>query len=1066
MTKNFVSVARGNFWKLAGISLALLVSLSASAQLPTATISGVVKDSSGAVIPDVTITVTSKETGQSRTSKSGSDGSYRFPALRVGSYEIRTEHPGFQTEVRSGVTLAVAQEAVVDFALQLGTIEQTLSVTAEAPLVNTTSGSLGGLVDEQKVADLPLNGRNYIDLTLLQPGVQQQKNMNFGSGKAGTWFSSNGAPYRSNNLLLDGAILQNLQGGTSASISGQTLGVEGIREFRVVTNSVSAEYGLTMGSQMVIVSKGGTNTFHGSLFEYTRNSALDARNFFDRTTATTPRRLPAFTRNNFGASAGGPIQKDKIFVFGVFEGVRERLGRTLVTGTIPASARVDGGLVPQISPVIKPLLSLFPEPNLGTNEYTFSFGQPTTENYGQARVDETLSSDDTLFGRYTISDAEQITPQNFPQFKNIGVTRSQFVTVSENHIFSPNLLNTARFSFSRTKILFASPSGVSGPQFSFISGQEIGQLSVGGVTLAGTQQNFGPDGTTPNIKKQNIFTWSDDLFYTRGRHSLKLGALINRYQQYFLNSNGLRGSVSFANLTTFLEGRPTTYSALTPGSISDKTYHFTTFGFYAQDDLRVTSSLMLNLGLRYEVMDQIEEAHGNSSFLRDLARGAQFEIGPPFQNPSLRNFSPRFGFAWDVRGNGKTAVRGGFGLLYDLNGHLGPALISSVFGSPPFASTTTIANPPTFTIPLTIPAVASGRALATMDYNLGQPHMLQYNLTVERQLPFQTALTLAYAGSRGINLLQRKEGNPTVPQGNPQARVCLPASTPPPFRADGPKCWTGQDPRTNPNWANNSLATTSGSSWYNSLQVSLTKRLSHGLQFQSSYTWSKVFDETQGGAAGDGTTNTVTGTDPSNRKVDRGPADFDVNHNWRFNAIYRIPQLTLEGAFAKLLNGWWTSGILSLQTGYPFTPVLGSNRSRSNVGGGGGGVDRPDALPGRSNDDIILGGPARYFDPGAFAIPPLGFLGNSARGFLRGPGLASLDFSLGKDTALGFLGESGKLEFRAEFFNILNRVNFAMPSTQVFAGVRDVEPPLANAGRIVATASSSRQVQLALKVVW
>ncbi|MBI2819000.1 MAG: TonB-dependent receptor [Acidobacteria bacterium] len=1065
MSKKF-SLSRGNFcpW-LVIYGLFLIIAELAPAQLPTATILGVVKDSTGAVVPGATLTARNIDTGQSRTGVTAEDGSYRFAALAVGNYEVRIEHPGFQTQVRSGLALAVSQEAVVNFRLEVGAVEQTVEVTAEAPIVNTTSGSLGGLVDEQKVTDLPLNGRNYIDLTLLQTGVQQHKNINYVAGMSGTWFSSNGAPLRSNNYLLDGAIMQNLYGATSSSVSFSTLGVEGIREYRVVTNSFSAEYGMTMGSQMMIVSKGGTNNFHGSLFEYLRNSALDARNFFDRQSIASQRRLPAFTRNNFGGSIGGPIKKDTAFFYGVYEGLRERLGITNRIDVIPASAKVDGGAggVAQIAPIVKPWLALFPDPNLPNNQFTFPSTQPTREEYGQIRVDHTYSTNDTLFGRYTIDDTERVSPLQYPQFATVGLSRAQYATLSENHIFSPVLLNTFRFSFSRTKILTDSPSGISGPQFSMVPGKEVGSINITGIS-----PNFGPDLVTPDQLKQNIFTWSDDLFYTAGRHSLKFGALVNRYQQYMLVSTFERGTISFANIPNFLLARPTSYAAVTPGSTLDRTYHYTTLGFYVADDLRVGSTVTLNLGLRYEFITQPQEVRGHGAALRDIQRDADTTLGPPFENPSLKNFSPRVGFAWDVQGDGKTAVRGGFGLLYDI-GNLSSALIVGTTATPPFSSRSTVvptAANPSFTLPFFFPPESAGKSIRSVDYHMQQPHLLQYNLTVERQLPFDMALTLAYGGSRGFNIVQTVEGNPTVPQGTPEGRSrCVAAAQPPAFNPDTLRCWTGSDPRTNRAWTNIEWKTAGGNSWYNSLQFGLTKRLSKGLQFQSSYTWSKTIDETQSQLGAENTSSDSTGSDPSNRRTDRGLASFDLTHNWRLNTIYRLPELISSGGIAGgLLNGWWFSGILSVQTGYPFSPSLGSNRSRSKVAGAQ--ADRPDLVPGRSNEDIILGGPDRYFDPSGFSIQPAGFLGTAGRNILRGPGFATLDFSAVKDTALKFLGEGGKLEFRAEFFNILNRANFGMPSRAVFAGTSDVEAPLANVGKISNTASTSRQIQLALKVLF
>ena len=1027
----------------------------AMAQLPTGTILGTVKDSTGAVVPGVSLTARNVETGLTRAATSGGDGSYRFSALPVGNYEISVEHAGFQRQVQTGLTLAVAQEAVANFSLQVGAVEQTVEVQAEAALVNTTSGSLGGLVSEQKVADLPLNGRNFIDLTLLQTGVSQHKNISYVAGMSGTWFSSNGAPLRSNNYLLDGAVMQNLYGASTASTSGSTLGIEGIREYKVVTNSFTAEYGLSMGSQMVIVSKSGTNKFHGSVFEYLRNSALDARNFFDRQTAFNQRRLPAFMRNSFGGSAGGPIKKDKTMFFVVYEGLRERLGATKLSSTIPASARVDGGAggVPQIAAVIRPLIALYPLPNLPNNQFTFPFTQPTREDYGQIRTDHTFSNNDTIFGRYTIDDTDVTLPLAFPQFKVINVSRSQYATLSEDHVFSPALLNTARFSYSRTRISALSPSGISGPQFSFVQGKEIGGINVAGLSP------LGPDAPDPVDLRQNVFTWSDDMFLTHGRHSWKFGTLINHYQQYMLVSTFGLGSVNFADLASFLQARPLSYQAVTAGSILDRTYHLNSIGFYVQDDLRVRSNFTLNLGLRYEFITQPQETKGHGAAVRDIQHDAQTTLGPPFENPSLRDFSPRFGFAWDVMGNGKTSVRGGFGLLYDV-GNLASALVVGTTATPPFSRQSAVTAPPTVTLPFVFPPEAAGKALRTVDYHIQQPHMLQYNLTVERQLPWKTALTLAYGGSRGINIVQTTEGNPTVPQ----------------VLADGRKFWTGNEGRTNPNWAQVEFKEAGGNSWYNSLQFGLTKQLSSGLQFQSSYTWSKTLDETQSQLAAENNGSNSFASDPSNRKVDKGPAGFDVRHNWRFNTIYRLPETQSFGTVGKkLLNGWWTSGILSLQTGYPFTPVLGSNRSRSKVNGGPGAIDRPNLVPGRSNDNIILGGPDRYYDATAFTIPTIGFLGNAGRNILRGPGFATLDFSLVKDTALGFLGENGKLEFRSEFFNLLNRANFTTPgigqsgynnAAVVYAGTADVQPPLATAGRITSTAGTSRQIQFALKLLF
>ena len=863
-------------------------------------------------------------------------------------------------------------------------------------------------------------------------------------------------------------------GGASASINNNSLGVEGMREFKVVTNSFSAEYGMSMGSQMIIASKGGTNTFHGSAFEFLRNDALDARNFFDRKSIASNRRLPAFQRNQFGGSFGGPIKTDKMFFHVVYEGVRERLGVTPITTTIPKEVRVDGGLVPQIAPTIKPLLTLYPEPNLPGNQLTFPSGWPKREEFAQIRVDHTFSESDTMFGRYTIDDSDQLKPLGYPGLREPGNGRYQWATLSETHIFSPSLLNTFRFSFSRAQNRFMPISDFSGPEFNFVPGSGEGgpHIIIGGMT------NFGTEFWMPVQHKQNIFAFSDDLFYTRGRHSLKFGTLINSYQTFSINVPQKRGLTFFPNLTTFLEGQPLFYSRLVPGAQKDRTYHYTSLGFYVQDDVRVRSNFTLNLGLRYEFTTTYDEVRGHAGALRDVQRDAVLTLGKTFENPSLRNLSPRFGFAWDVREDGKTAVRGGFALLYDI-GNIGGITLNAIPDAPPFSGIQRVFFPGNFPVPWVFPSdSAVGGSIALMDFEPEQPHMLQYNFTVERQLPFDMALRLAYAGSRGLNLWQNREANPFVPQILPDGRKFFPANA----------------PRINPNWSNIILNAGASNSWYNSFQFGLLKRLGKGIQFQSSYTWSKAIDENQGQDWFSGTEN-VKNPDPFDRRADRGLATFDIAHNWRFNSIYRLPELIQSGGAAgKLLNGWWLSGILSVSSGSPFSPMISSNWSRSGVGLGFRPVDRVDLAPGRTQEDIVsgvtagcpgvpagqkLGGPDLYYDPCAFSLQPAGFLGNLGRGFLRGPGFASLDFSLAKDTALGLLGESGKVEFRADFFNILNRANFATPrrgsgagviggnlAALAFAGGSEGEAALGSAGRLTSTIGTSRQIQFALKILF
>jgi outer membrane receptor protein involved in Fe transport len=707
-------------WFGIGVLFLELAAGPAFPQLFTATILGVIKDTSGAVVPGATLTVRSPGTGLTRTSTSGADGSYRVPALPVGSYEIRVEQPGFQTALRTELVLTVGQEAVMNFSLTVGAIEQQVSVMAEAPLVNTTSGSLGNLINEEKIADLPLNGRNYVDLSLMQPGITQQKNVGTTAGMGGVWYSSNGAPPRSNSYLLDGASMLNLFGATASSVASTALGVEGIREYKVVTNSFSAEYGITMGSQMTMVSKSGTNSLHGSLFEYLRNSALDAANFFDSTPVISPgQRIAALHRNQFGASVGGPVKKDKTFFFVTYEGLREGAGQAQLLNVIPANcfnsathaplltgnpcATASGG---SVAPVSQPLLALYPYPNLPSvvpgapaNRFGWIFPQPTTENYGQARADHNFSIADSLFVRYTIDDTQTVRASGlYPQFRNPWQSRSQFGTVSENHIFTAALLNTVRFSFSRTNIVSDSISGISNatrPGTSFVCAPnyvpncpEIGALAITGLT------SFTPDISSPTDMKQNIFAFSDDVYYTRGRHSLKFGALLNHYQQSIFQLFQFKGGLTFLNVPNLMAGVVNQFNLEDPAHSNENKYWiYNSLGFYAQDDLRLGKNFTLNVGLCYEFITVPSEDHGNSSAMRHpntTDTPASAVIGAPFHNSSLLNFSPRLGFAWDLFGNGKTSVRGGFAEVFDL-GNIGSAQIQGAIGTPPYSQQATIA---------------------------------------------------------------------------------------------------------------------------------------------------------------------------------------------------------------------------------------------------------------------------------------------------------------------------------------------------------------------------------------
>jgi hypothetical protein len=1094
----------------------------ARAQSTTGTILGVVKDSSGGVVPGANVTALATDTGQSRTVTTGQDGAFRLDAMPVGNYQLSVKATGFQTELQNGLVLNVGQEAVSNFTLQVGEVSQTVSVTAESTnLVDTTTSSLGSLVNQQQISDLPLNGRNYNDLTLLQAGVTKSLNSNNSTiGYNGTAYSSNGAPQRSNTYLLDGALQMSLSGNNGSSALGTTLGVDGILEYRVITNSFDAEYGMTMGSQMTIVSKSGSNSFHGDAFDFLRNNVLDARNYFDLPPARLGgHRNPEFRRNQFGGAFSGPIQKDKTFFFVTYEGLRALLDSTNTTTTlgtlaIPNGCHVGAGATvtstqcPQLgaaSAVVASqmanFLNLYPAPNLaGTNggaanNYGFVFDQVTPENYGQIRIDHTISASDSLFGRYTIDDASLPFVGNFNSNNAVETSKNQFLTVGESHIFSGSLVNSARVSFTREPLIFATVfTDPRLTQTGYVLVTTPG-LGMGGLSATGAG-GIGDSILAPRKQKENIFTESDDVNYNKGRHSFKFGGIFNHYQ-YDIETHGYdRGIIGFTSVagllqagvgpgtsTYIVKGVPTleptqtlsTFSLTLPSFDNVTKYlHFNTMGFYAQDSWKVLPRLTLNYGMRYEPTTTVNEIYGNAGTLRNFPTSSTFTVGNAvFKSPGLRNWSPRFGFAWDVFGDGKTAVRGGFDLLYDL-ATWGQTYMNFAGYDPPFSqnisTSTYIQTYTNFTgmqVPITIPAAGTFQnSFRGPIWNENQPHLLSYNFTVERQLPGQIGLSLAYAGSHGINLIQVLEGNNVIPNGVPSGGLCQDAASGSTInfanQYDGsatscylPACPIGQvavpgnncSSRNNPNLPSMVFNPAAGESFYNALDVTVNKRISHGVQFQAAYAWSKLNDNQQGGSGQDG--NDIA-AEPLHTGSLYGPALFDVRNTFHFNALYRFPDFVAsKGILGKLANGWATNGILSLQSGYPFSVTLSGDRELISYTPSFANRDTPDLIPGRNNNNITsgvtagctgvgagtkLGTPTLWYDPCAFSIQPQGFIGTEPRNFLRGPGLANVDFSIVKDTSVPKLGEAGQLEFRAEVFDLFNHPNFALPGQTVSAG--------------------------------
>jgi hypothetical protein len=1006
----------------------------AGAQITAATVSGVVTDETGGALQGVEVTLKNLASGLRRSAVTGADGSYVVSGLPPGVYEARANLSGFTTALQSGFPLAVAEQARLTLTMKIGRTE-VVNVVGAAAAVETKSSSLSGVVEAKTIEALPLNGRSFIDLALLQPGVVAFTARPPGGLQSGQRIDINGAGGRSNSYLLDGANMRASGGDGVSNAAGTTLGVDTIHEFRVVTNAFAADYGRAMGGVISIVTKSGTNELRGSGFEFLRNSALDTRNFFDV-------EKPPLGRHQFGFTAGGPIRTNRTFFFGGAEWLVDRLGLTRVT-TVPSVAARSGQLWP-IDPAVRPYLDLFPFPNGaelgdGLARLTFPFDQTTDETFLQARLDHTLSAADSIFIRYTFDDATRRLPGSLPRFSTDRASRSQWLTAEHKRSLGTALLAIARFSYSRLRLgQTAGAEGV-GPELAFVPGQPtIGNFLIGGIL-------FGPDQANPQTSDIDYFTFSDDVVYARGVHFIKAGVLVERAHTLRMTPGRLRGRFSFPNLQRFLAGAPSTFSGILPGADIERLRRSTLFGVYVQDDVSLRARLTLNLGVRHEFYTVPRDIRDRDSALKDVVIDREYTVGPPFENPSLKNLGPRVGFAWDASGDGKTAVRGGAGVYYDTDGTFNTPLLIASF-SPPFSSPVSLVNP-TFPRP-PFESAAFGRASRGVDYHVRQPRMLTGNLNVQRELFSNVVLAAGYAGSRGYNLVQAVEGNPVVPEVLP----------------DGRKFFAVTSPRRNPHWESIDFRTTGGRSWHNALQMGAAKRFSQGHRWQVSYTFGKTIDETQGQTSLDGANSSPFPQDPIDPRNDRGPADYDVRHVFTWNFTWELPfGQHLTGPAGALARGWQINGLGMLRSGVPFSPSIASNWSRSgNIAIGA--EDRPNIRPGIKRQDIVLGGPTRYFDPSAFELQPRGFLGNAGRNILTGPGFVNVDLSLVKNSRCRLLGDHGEIELRVEAFNVFNRANFSIPNRVVFAGAREGEAPLPTAGQITSTVNDARQVQLGVKL--
>ena len=1045
----------------------------------SAVLSGTVTDESGATVSGAAVTARNVDTGAVRNAVTDGEGHYRFFSAPSGQYEVRSGKAGFAEVVRTGVHLVAGQSATVDMRLPVGQRSQEVTVAGDAAMVSVTTENASGLVGERQVKDLPLNGRSYDELLTLNPGVvnftwEKTGGIGVSNSTVGNNFAVAGNRPQQNLFLLNGveftgAAENNMQpGGTSQ----QLLGVDAVREFNVLTDSYGAEYGKRPGAQVLIVTQSGSNQLHGSVFEFLRNNDLDAPNHFDSGSA------PGFERNQFGGSLGGPVKKNKTFLFANYEGFRQRLHQTGVDLVPDDSARQGYLPCKLVSPApspcpasgmafvgVSPLIDAWPSASAGAPDFggiSEAFNNPLQtirDDFGTVRMDHVVSSKDWLSAVYTVDDSADFTPTSTNLYStDVEALREQVGSVEETHVFSASLLNTAQVGVSRAGYFFTGEPTPGTPAASlpgFLSGLPIGAVVVGGsaasnptaqLSLAGSN-----NGSNLDVAR-TLLTYQDRVSFTKGRRRFSAGAWFERLRSNENLALSQYGQATFTSLQTFLQG---TVSSLLYDPAPTPLGWRSWFGaWYAEDTIQASPGLTLTIGFRDEMTNGWNEAHGRATTYT-FAGGvisSQPAIGTSAFTVNNGKFlpQPRAGVAWSpFRNRRATVIRAGFGMYNDLQDALGYRTDQNA----PFNPTYSLPNLAVSQLPI-LPAAAVPASAKLVpggvQPDLKTPTLVSWSLRIQQELSANTALTVGYVGSHGYHEMVGVDANEPFPV------ICPAAPCPATYPSNFPVGLAGTPvaagtyyvptaTRANPALANTWTYFSEGDSAYDALQVDVNHRFGKSFSLRGVYTWSKTIDD------GDSLNATTSGGEPAlvsnpfDLRADKGLANFDVRNAAAINGSYALP------------FGWTVNSIVTLQSGFPFTPQLSYNPSNN---GDTRNPVRPFVNPAFSGS-AILGNPNQWFNPAAFLAPPngSGFYGNLGRDTLIGPGLATWDLSFLKDLRIR---EGLRLQFRAEMFNLLNRTNFNTPNAVAFTPT-GVSP---TAGVITGLSSTSRQVQLGLKALW
>jgi outer membrane receptor protein involved in Fe transport len=1038
--------------RFGGLVAVLFLPALAAAQGTTGSISGTVTDSQKAVMPGVTVVVTHAETGTTRTQVSDEHGRYRVLDLPPGTYTATAELSGFLKVKRNQLVVAIGQDTLADMEMQVGGVTEEVTVSGESSAVSIGNTVAGGVVTTKQIAELPLNGRSFLQLATLQPGVITSRGTgkDFTGGFSSTQLSIGGARPEQTGFLMDGTNIADVSDKAPSSLSGVLLGVDTVQEFSVQTHGYNAEFGRAAGGVMSSVTKSGTNTVHGSAFEFHRDNALDAKNYF--ATADSP----PFQRDQFGGTFGGPLLVNKLFYFGSYEQLRDRNSVTQISALPDADAHkgiVNGKFV-GISPTVQPYLDLlYPLPNgpelgNGTAQNTFSHQDPTDEHFGVAKFDYNLSKNDQLMVRWSRDDSKEIISQAHPLFNEHTTAYTRYFTAQSQHLFTSNLMNSFHFAANRTnRTDDLLPDGIPGgvpqslyfstdPHFGAIDLSQIGAATAGSVA------------TTPVDYTQDIFQYSDNLTWNKGNHVLKAGMDLQDYHFDGFSYSRWGGTFRFGSMSAFLAGTANQFTGNLPGTDTNRRMRQWYDAFYVQDSWRMRDSLTLDYGLRYDFVTTPYDLNGKVAGLLDINDLNTTENGITpgsalFKNPSYKSFAPRLGVAWNPLGNKKTTVKAGFGLFSQ------PLTTSFYRGTAfriyPYFAGISVRNPPVFG-PAMIDFLNSALSPSTIQkrseyvaYDEKQPYTDQWHVTVERDLGHSMTAQIGYMGSAGHNLPFYGDPNTTPSQYVNGVKELVPGAT---IRY--------------PAWGRIRTRTNVAHSRYEGMTAGLTKRFSSNWQAQASYTYGNSHDNWSGGQIGSSDFDNGAGsaTDWWDPNYEWGPSNFDIHHTFVANGTYILPFMQNKTGFtAALLKNWQVGGVVQFSSGLPFTAL--ENYDQIGDGQADVGLQKPN-VNGAVNYTKTA---AHWFDPSSFSVPAAGVFGNAGRNSLRGPGLKVADLSLFKNVAMG----GRAIQFRLEAFNAFNTVNFGIPNFFIFNTGGVLNP---QAGQITSTSTPARQIQLGLKFLF